>query len=127
MKEINRGRKNLIAEFESLTENFGTYVRQFEKDASELKHEQKTGKYLHKELEDFEAIKTSLAHRDVVYQDHFLSQEAIALAKNIDEKTARILRAEARKGSNIWVPDRILMNKKIMTCIESDTSLGKMT
>jgi hypothetical protein len=27
MKEINRGRKNLIAEFESLTENFGTYVR----------------------------------------------------------------------------------------------------
>lgn len=62
-----------------------------------------------------------------MYQDHFLSQEAIALAKNIDAKTVRILRAEARKGTNIWVPDRILMNKRIMTCIESDNSQGKMT
>jgi hypothetical protein len=72
-------------------------------------YEQEHGHALKKEIEDFQAIKTSLARRDVMYQDHFLSQEALALAKNVDAKTLRIIMAEFRRGSNVWMPDRVLL------------------
>lgn len=67
MQDLVKGRTNMDADFASLTENFGTYVRQFEKDAFELMYEREHGHELHRELEDFQAIKTSLARRDVMY------------------------------------------------------------